>query len=249
MKQNKDKHILDYIKFDVAESAVHRALKDISDARAAMDPTAYDSHVCQLYRESDAKAQSSTTWKTVLDALRADLRSLERSWRVSSGQDMGFKEKVTSHYEQWVRIAPPVRVRSVSVVKQLKGLHHRFIAPDVDYYQTLDDDDWTATFSQWNLLKASTTFYMLHKTGQDFTWYMAGKQILMLKASVMSAKPEYSGSSATLVASHMMSSLKADSRTITRLLTSKKAAADAACRDNLDEINDWDEVGTVIDDC
>ncbi|KAI6783970.1 RNA-dependent RNA polymerase 1 [Emericellopsis cladophorae] len=252
-KLPKDKHVLDYIKFDVAKKVVDRALEDVHHARAAREPLAYDEHVCQVYREWDMIARDSNTRKSMMATLRADLYDLEKKWTESVNENKGFRERVTLHYERWVKIAPPVRVRGNSVVKQLKGLHDRFVPLGVAYYQTLDDDDWTAPFSHWSLLKASTTFHMFYSKRLDFAWYMAGKQILALKANVISNKPEYQRSSASTVVPYMMPLLKPDGKAIAKLAAKRKAAAAAAesdLEDKLDEAEDyWDEVGTVIDDC
>ncbi|KAL6909147.1 RNA dependent RNA polymerase domain-containing protein [Trichoderma evansii] len=231
-------HILDYLRFDVAEKIIHDVLKDLSDKINANGAIAYDEDLTKLYNMYDERANGQDEYFSCCRQLRTYLRekidALRDEWRISMSthkeikgiENSTFTNKVEAIYQKWLDIKPP---------EELLASGH--------FPELLHDPYKDSATSNWELLKASTTFK--RHNNSIFAWHMAGKQLAYIKAMAHRVPGE---TSKVMMIPEMWGILRPDKKLIMSLSRQREAARDPESVVALEEVYEIDDDGTVIDD-
>ena len=252
-RRQRDHHILDYLKFSVAGDIIEKGLTDFSNALKGNCAQAFDPDLTRLYNEYDERLRDSTSGRKLLSYLNREIGALGSKWsRDMANLDVNtgtsFQEDVRRIYQQWVDISPPPDLKNSRLIKQLNAQWSQGTDLGVSgiFGTPLDKDDWSAPFSTWSLLKASATFKLNYKKETSkFHWYMAGRQLAMMKAMIASNLPAHADTSAVLIVPWMYPILRPDKNLIKSL---GYRAQDGDSVAALYEVLDFDDDGTVIDD-
>jgi hypothetical protein len=198
-------HIIDYLKFIVAERTVEDTLEKFHRSLAVAEY--WDDDLVKLSIWARERAKQSPDWESLLEKLDHDIKVVKKIWSKHFNHKQhaeslaNFTPIVTNLYEKWQEIAPPA-----------DNPLSQALAPSCM-------PDPLNELSTWALLKASTGFS--HGTREyisKFIWWMAGKQLAALK--VMFGDGDGGGGSLAVVAPHMYAMLKPDS-TFVKLMQSQ----------------------------
>jgi hypothetical protein len=251
-------HILDYLRFDVANTVIANVLTSFSeiinapstipfdktiDADAtrtipydkstdadATGPISYDKDLTKLYNLYDKRATDSPYCRQLLTHLRKEIDAIRNKWSGSFGngtENSKFADKVELMYQKWLDIKPPAELLASG-----------------DFPELLQDPNKDSATSNWELLKASATFKRHYSSGK-FVWYMAGKQLAYIKAMAHRIPGE---TAKVMVIPEMWGILRPDKKLITSLKMQREAARDSDSALALEEVFEFDDNGTVIDD-
>ncbi|TFA98169.1 putative RNA-dependent RNA polymerase SHL2 [Trichoderma ghanense] len=225
-------HILDYLRFDVAEKVIDEVLTSLNDSIKENDEKVqnYDSDLTKLINLYEEQATTSSGCRQLLTYLKRSITALSDEWRVISRdgyENSKYADNVEDLYQKWLDIQPPPELL-------LSG----------EFPALLHDASKDSALSNWQLLKASTTFKN-HYKGVKFVWNMAGKQLAYLKAMARSDSGE---TSKVLVIPEMWGVLRPDKKLITSLAMQRETARDSESALALEEVFEFDDNGTVIDD-
>ncbi len=220
-------HIIDYLKFFVAERTIQETLKDFHQS---LTMRAYwDDDVVKLAQWARERAKEAPEWKSLVDQLECDLKAVRKAWtghfsRKPNPESMAnFTSVVTSLHDQWHAIAP---------------------APDNPLSPALAPPCLPSLeLSTFSLLKASLGFSLgTRRCGSNFIWWMAGRQVAALKALY-----GRDGGRAAVVAPPMYAMLRPDS-TFVKLMQSQdhdprfwEAKAESVVPDEEMGSEAWDE--------
>jgi len=183
-------HIIDHLRFDVAERTIQAALdglKGIVD-EIGTKPSAWDTDLMVLHNNFDQLARSAEgraagLWETYMQ-LRTDVEACASLWTTSirTGDGTLFRSSVCAVFDQWRGIRPVVEKLTGSIPLALvQGLLPR------------------GELSDWELLKASSTFMWHYRKMPRFVWRIAGVQLQHIKAMAVAQRmrPDESRTSAT----------------------------------------------------
>ena len=253
-RRKRHHHILDYLKFSVAEVIIEEALTDFSNALKDKGGNGFDADLTRLYNEYDKRWRDSTSGKMLLRHLNREIEALGTEWsrkmQLLNDGTTSFQEAAKRMYQQWVDISPPPELKNSRLIKQLNAV---WSLPTDDTVagasgKLLDTDDWSAQDSTWTLLKASATFKLYYKKSSKFPWHMAGRQLRRMKAMIESNDPAFADTSAEMIVPRMRAVLTADKKMIKCLTASKDLVQENDSVAALDDVLDFDDDGTVIDD-
>ncbi|KAL7920937.1 RNA dependent RNA polymerase domain-containing protein [Trichoderma austrokoningii] len=229
-------HILDYLRFDVAKHVIDEVLEKLTknfDANGAIN---YDEDLTKLYNKYDSRASGDDEDREYCKKLRTHLRkeidALRDEWSTRMNKEGKGKEvsnyptKVEALYQKWLDIKPP---------EELLASGH--------FPELLPDPTRDSATSNWELLKASTTFK--RHDNSPFAWNMAGKQLAYIKAMAHRVPGE---TSKVLMIPEMWGILRPDKKLIMSLSVQRAAAQDSESALALEEVYEFDDNGTVIDD-
>lgn len=166
----KQKHIIDYLKFDVAKPTIATELKSfhaaLNDNSKGQGPQHWDPDLATVYKEFAETLKSGLVPK-----LKIDIEAVVRHWDTIMANDlMAFPEKVAQVYALWQDIQPRGKPTTTRVL-------------------TLGNE-----MSLWAQLKASTAFWMYCNTGSSFglkprfVWQMACRQLCQIKAQAVASR-------------------------------------------------------------
>lgn len=240
-------HVLDYLKFQIANEKVDESSAKFFEALKGIPGV--DRDLTGMYFDYLNRAKKSTSVKRLLTTLQNELRVLGDNWSASVG-DNGYEARVQHFYSEWVKISPPDDLKNASKIRDLKldwATTPR--AAEVEGFKANApvNDSWEAPFTPWSFLKASTTLYLYQNRQYSFAWLMAGKQLAMMKATVLANSPKLAQTSAVLSQPIMWAARKPDKAYIERMKKRRDAAMGEKVA-SLDEVTEYDEDGTVIDD-
>ncbi|KAL7934950.1 RNA dependent RNA polymerase domain-containing protein [Trichoderma chlorosporum] len=226
-------HILDYLRFDVADTVIDEVLTSLSKTVNANNAIPYDEDLTKLNNIFDQRAKDSPGCKQLLTHLRGKIDLLVDEWRVNTYNKNGteksdFPKRVEAIYQKWLDIKPPAEL----------------LASD-EFRDLFQDSNRDSALSNWELLKASTTFKNHYRNGYKFVWHMAGKQLAYIKAMAHRVPGE---TSKVMVIPEMWGVLRPDKKLIMSLTMQREAARDSESAVALEEVFDFDDNGTVIDD-
>lgn len=246
-------HILDFLKFHIADGIIEAALEEFSQALKPKDktPQPYDADLTSLHHEFDRWARpyelgGSKSGTRLLKDLKEKLCRLKKAWDAGVASETPLDDLIMTVHQDFMGIQPLSGLKSSRTINCLNDAWMRCSSTENrPQLETPGELDWSSTLSRWSLLKASTLFTQLYKTNEWMCWQIAGRQLLHIKASVVSSRSD----TPILVTPEMYAILQPDKKTVKRLVAAKQAAAgESDSLAALDEVNDFDEEGTVIDD-
>ncbi|KAJ4860710.1 RNA dependent RNA polymerase domain-containing protein [Trichoderma breve] len=225
-------HILDYLRFDVADTVIDEVLTSFNKTVKANNAIPYDEDLTKLCNIYEERSKTSAGCSQLLKYLRGKINVLHDEWRVIKSRngtdDSKFATKADSMYQRWIDIQLPAELLASG-----------------EFPELVHDFNKNSAMSNWELLKASTAFKNHYNNGYKFVWYMAGKQLGFIKAMAHRAPGE---TSKVMVIPEMWGILRPDKKLITSLSLQREAARDSESAVALEEVFDFDDNGTVIDD-
>jgi len=163
------KHIIDHLMY----TASRAIKKSITAFHARLpDPPHWDADLVVLYEWARGKAETKPEWKDLLDTLYAEVDALRKEW--------GVPRRPTSFRGE--------ESKSSDYMEQIAKFYPRFqaILPrgDSALIDSLLTDCFDVELSQWARLRASVLFHTYHQFKRPglFVWFMAAKQLTVLKA-------------------------------------------------------------------
>ncbi|PNP37791.1 hypothetical protein TGAMA5MH_10276 [Trichoderma gamsii] len=229
-------HILDYLKFDVAKQVIEHVLTELTKETNAYGAINFDGDLVKLYNKYEERASGNDEDASYCIQLRTHLQdeieALRAEWTVrmqkrgKGAETSNYPTKVEALYQKWLDIKPPQELLASGRFPEL-----------------LPDPTRDSATSGWELLKASTTFK--RHDNSPFAWMMAGKQLAYLKAMAHRAPGE---TSKVLMIPEMWGILRPDKKLIMSLSAQREAARDSESALALEEVYEYDDNGTVIDD-
>lgn len=155
------KHITDYLKFDVLLPVVEKALRDLhKPIDGTKPPVHWDPDLAKLASVWVEIKDKHPEVAPILRQLDTDLEGLYQQWRVQV-PDTSFQSKVVRLNSTFLSIQP--------------------LEPAGILVEAIRRGGLPGEFSVWSLLKASTLFKKFYKKG-PFVWWVAGRQLCMLKS-------------------------------------------------------------------
>ncbi|KAL7943552.1 RNA dependent RNA polymerase domain-containing protein [Trichoderma barbatum] len=224
-------HILDYLRFDVADAVIAEVLTSFGKTIKANNAISYDEDLTKRNNLYDDMAQTSPGHRELLTHLRRQIDVLRNEWSVNMRdgiENSKFANKVEAIYQKWLDIRPPAKLLESG-----------------EFPELIQDFNKDSAMSNWELLKASTTFKNHHKFGSKFVWNMAGKQLAYIKAMAHRVPGE---TATAMVIPEMWGILRPDKKLIMSLMMQREAARDSESAVALEEVFEFDDNGTVIDD-
>ncbi|GKT99639.1 unnamed protein product [Fusarium langsethiae] len=227
-------HILDFLKFVVAQDTVDNALKQFYDALQATSVQAWDKDLTRLFNEYNDQRKSSRTIERLMADMVAQADAITTEWKVAmaggkhDNTHSEYTSKVKELHQKWSSYKPSAQLMSMRVVEPL-----------------LDTWNGDPALSKWELLKASTLFKLNYEKAYGMVWRLAGKQLAWMKAMLSHSA---SDASAVAVTAEMWSILRPDNKRIAVLHSQRQIGHDNESLAALEEVTEYDETGTHIDD-
>ncbi|RFN44855.1 hypothetical protein FIE12Z_10956 [Fusarium flagelliforme] len=227
-------HILDFLKFVVAEDTVGNALKQFYDALHVPSVQAWDTDLARLFNEYNDQKKTSKTIARLMQDLVAQVEAMTTEWKVSMAEGKNnhtssdLTIKIKELHQKWSSYKPSSTLMSMRVVEPL-----------------LDRWNGDPDLSKWELLKASTLFKLKYRDAYVMAWKLGGKQLAWMKATMSRG---VSDASAIAVTAEMWSILRPDTKRIAALHAQRQIGHDNESLSALEEVTEYDETGTQIDD-
>ncbi|KAJ4268954.1 hypothetical protein NW762_003025 [Fusarium torreyae] len=230
-------HILDYLKFEVAESTIADVLKQFYDALhgKGVEVYAWDKDLARLWDEFESQKNDSRIIGRLMTALRAQVSDITNEWKVvmragakNDHTHLEFAAKVKEIFQKWSSFQPSPELMASRQVKPL-----------------LDSWNGDPALSKWELLKASTMFKLSYEKSYPMVWRLAGQQLAWMKAMMSRGALDVS---AVAVTAEMWSILRPDNKRIAALHARRQIGHETESLAALEEVTEYDENGTQIDD-
>lgn len=206
-------HIINYLKFEIAQPTIVKELKGFSDAlESDGTPSNWDSDLAGFYYEYNGQAETQSYSKSMdrlLTHLRNDIKAVAALWTQLGLRDpnTSFQDRVSKTYARWQAIQP----------NEEASLNGRTNSKTVRRLKLGGE------MSHWALLKASTAFWMFCNSGNSknygtmpcFVWQMACRQLCYLKAMAKVEQGLADAADTTMVVlPHMYAALRPDAKFI-----------------------------------
>ncbi|KAF4444402.1 hypothetical protein F53441_11126 [Fusarium austroafricanum] len=229
-------HILDELKFVIAEDTIESALKQFSDALFGKDVPvqAWDKDLARLWDDFESQKNDSRIIGRLMLALRAQVSDIMNEWKRTMANSKSdtfnneFTAKVKELHQKWSSYQP---APELLVSRQVKPL--------------LDSWNGDPSLSKWELLKASTMFKLSYEKAYRMVWHLSGKQLAWMKAMMSRGTTD---ASAIAVTAEMWSILRPDNKRIAALNARRQIGHDNESLAALEEVTEYDEAGAQIDD-
>lgn len=162
--QREQPHILDWLKFDVADPLIKSAEADVDKRISSSEEQDWD--LTRIAREWETRSHTCAETRKMLTTCKHDLEILGLRWAPmhwKSGDD--YTSQVNDLYHQWLAIRPDI---------------------SIDKFPQLSAGSWSTggsegLLTEWTLLKAALT--LKHFRGRlTLAWRMAGYQLAWMKA-------------------------------------------------------------------
>ncbi|ROV99144.1 hypothetical protein VMCG_06683 [Cytospora schulzeri] len=191
------KHIIDYLKFGIAQPIIAKELNSLNTALNEGRPEFYDQDLVAYYKKYDQLARDPSElgkWmKDLHSYLDQEIEKTSEAWDRSTAS---WPEKVRSIYELWQAIQP-------DKVPSLSGQQ-----PTANYATAIQTLLLGGELSHWELWKASFAFYKFKR--KRFPWQMAGRQLCHIKAMAVCAKTPGAAHAPATVVPQIHASLRPD---------------------------------------
>lgn len=218
------KHIIDYLKFGVLLPVVEKELARLHGVVGGTEPPVdWDPDLAMLASIWVEMKDKQPGVAPILRQLDTDLEGLYQQW-LDQVPDTSFQSKVMRLNSRFLSIQP---------------LEPAGILGEVIRRGCLPGES-----SVWSLLKASTLFKKFHRKG-SFVWWVAGRQLCMLKRCMQTNEahmPVSSGHLPMVVCPEMYAALRADGKYI-RSRTSKTGGHAWGVAEDAQESSDTDADG------
>lgn len=193
------RHILDHLKFAIAQPAIDEELRNFKTKQNAEEAVHWDKDLtARHYDEWEVDASISETAKSLLRCLKQDIGQVLEEWNaISSDNAVSFAEMVQRTYNSWQGIQPSEDVPEATLRRLRRG-----------HAQT----------SEWALLKASTTFKLYYQLKPRFAWRLAGWHLCFIKWLAVTEIPAAAGRMPTVLTSPMYAITKVDARAVNHLV-------------------------------
>lgn len=192
-------HILDHLKFAVAQPAIEQELRKFYSEENTGNVVPWDKDLtARHYDEWEDDAGNSVSAQTILRCLKRDIGQVLEEWNILSSDDaVSFSEMVQRTHNSWQGIQPSEDVPKATLRRLRRG-----------YAQT----------SEWALLKASTTFKLYYQLKPRFVWQLAGWHLCFIKWQVVKEIQAAAGRMPAMLTSTMYTITKVDSRAVNHLV-------------------------------
>lgn len=234
-QKRKPPHILDKLKFKVANELIQECSKQLYAALSLTRRGLTDEHLTAMYWHYFDRAKTSNSINKMLTGLVGKLSELRKEWNeyVNAGVFENWEARMQYFHGKWVNIAPPEDLKDAAKIRDFN-----------EPWTT--DGRWSAPFSRWSELKASATFSKNYDS-PTFAFRMAGRQLAKMKSTALENAADSAQASAVFVRPSLWAVQKPDKKSIERLL---KRRADAWNEkvEALDDVTDYADDGTVLDD-
>lgn len=189
------KHILDYLKFQVARPTIDEELAKFHKKKH--EPLCWDKDLTlKYYDEWETYARNDDLARSILSCLKKDIKHVYEEWETLKGNnDVNFARLVQQTYNTWQDINP--RAEKGIPELTLQRLHRGYP-------------------SEWALLKASTTFKLYFKVNR-FAWQMAGWHLFFIKWQAVSSQAS-AGRMPAMLTWQMHAITKVDTRAVNHLV-------------------------------
>ena len=160
-------HIIDYLVFEVAKGIRQETLADF--AEEFKDVPSYDPDLASLYKSEYDDSANDPELRRVLQQLNTDIAVINKHWLENSS---------ASEEE---------RAREGRFAACVEETHSRFskILPAESTHPLVcrwRRDAERSDVSHWSLLRASAAFIRYHRGTGKFLWYVAGRELGLMKA-------------------------------------------------------------------
>jgi len=183
------KHILDWLRFEVAEPVIEREMRGIMASLSKtqkMARTGEDKDLEFYSDELDTLANSLDVYEKLRRALHRDLKGALQFWKDTVPGPLvndNFPSKLEAAYQKWLSIRPPEECLADRALRvQLFGA-----AAAATGVETPD------SHSYWGKLKASVTFKLFQYSSVRFVFRVAGRQLQAIKAERCTARDSGDG--------------------------------------------------------
>ncbi|KAI9878540.1 MAG: hypothetical protein M1830_000594 [Pleopsidium flavum] len=161
-------HIIDYLVFQVAKGIRQETLADF--AQEFKDVPSYDPHLASLYKREQDDSTHDPEIRRVLHQLNMDIAATNKRWleNASASEEERAKEGrfsacVEETHSRFVRIMPADSTHPL-VSRWRRDAERNHV-------------------SHWSLLRASAAFIKYHRGTGKFLWYVAGRELGIMKAA------------------------------------------------------------------
>jgi hypothetical protein len=192
-------HILDYLKFEIAQPTIKEELATFYKDEHAANLVHWDKDLTsKYYDEWDYDASNSELAQSVLRCLREDIGKVFEKWKVLSRIDsVSFAEMVQQIYTSWQDIQPSQDIPETTRQRLHRG---------------------NPRTSEWALLRASTTFKLYYQLKPLFVWRMAGWHLCFIKWQAVSEVPASLGRMPAMLTAPMHTITKVDTRAVNHIV-------------------------------
>lgn len=193
-------HILDHLKFTIAQPTIDEELSKFHNKKRAINLAFWDKDLtAKYYDEFEAEAGKEESAKVVLCCLKEDIHRVFNEWSknvLSRNDSVSFAEMVQQTYNSWQNIQPSQDIPETMLQRLHRG-----------HPQT----------SEWALLRASTTFKLYYQLNPRFAWQMAGWHLCFIKWQAVSEMQVSMGRMPAMLTASMYTITKVDTRAVTHL--------------------------------
>lgn len=195
------KHIIDYLKFGIAQPIIKEELQSLNKALNEGSPEFYDKDLVSYYKKYDELARVPSElgkWVKGLQCyLDQEIGKASEAWDRSTSS---WPEKVQTTYELWQAIQP-------DQAPSLSGQQST-----ANYAVAIETLLLGGELSHWELWKASFAFNKFKR--RRFPWQMAGRQLCHIKAMAVCAKTPGAAQAPAAVVPQIHASLRPDPKFI-----------------------------------
>lgn len=205
-------HIIDYLKFEIAQPTIAKELKEFDAAfKAGGSPSNWDPDLAVFYYNYCGQADTQTHSKSMnrlLHHLKDDIKAVATQWNLFlRDKSISFSEQISRVYTLWQDIQPKEEV-SLNGRTNSKTVRRLTLGGEM---------------SHWALLKASTAFWMFCNNGNRekygtkprYVWQMACRQLCYLKAMVVAERGSIGAAGTpTIILPHIYAALRPDAKFI-----------------------------------
>ncbi|KAK4231626.1 putative RNA-dependent RNA polymerase SHL2 [Podospora fimiseda] len=187
-------HIIDYLKFWVANPAINRELQAFDAMLKGNNNKSndesdrawhYDPDLVSIYKAFKERAAGSRTYEGILAALSNSIQALGNEWKrlmSNKSSELTYQEKVRVIYQKWCQI--PIRSTPGTSEPSSQKLDSKIaFLLEMPRIGMGSDSQSAGHYSFWELLKASTAFWICYDKAVSFVWQMAGVQLAYIKAA------------------------------------------------------------------
>lgn len=191
------KHIIDYLKFGIAQPIIAKELKSLDTALSKGGPEFHDYDLVSYHKKYDRLARDPSEVGRWIKGLKSHLeQEIERVLEAWDRSTDSWPERVQRVYELWQAVQPN---QAPSPSGQQSSDTYAAMAEILRHGGEL---------SHWELWKASFAFHKYKK--RRFPWQMAGRQLCHIKTTAVCARAPGAAHAPVAVVPQIYASLRPD---------------------------------------